>query len=173
MRERTDRPTDLARRAQMQRRRQVTQTEHRAKNGSERMSAFNYGCCAHPKVLFPASALSISISDPLGTCLYYCGSNVARRGGWGRLGRVGRGMPNAHSSAIKDLLLARPPLSLPPISVFKRGREREGRKEAYMAGRGRAPSSPHHPSISPRFSYFAFLLPLTTILRVRGEISSN
>ena len=141
------------RRAQMQRRRrQVTQTE-RGKNGTP----FNYSLAqARSHLSPPPLHPSLYLIPLLGTCFYYSGSNVARMG----KGREGGG--DAHSSAIKDLLLALPSSSSLP---FWCSRGRAGREGSIYGGeRGRAPSSPHHPSIFSRFSNFSFFLTTATIL---------
>ena len=142
------------RRAQMQRRRrQVTQTE-RGKNATP----FNYSLAqARSHLSPPPLHPSLYLIPLLGTCFYYSGSNVARM----RKGRGGRrGCPflgNKGFVARSSFLL------FPPILVLTRARTEGGREEGehiWRGERGRAPSSPHHPSIFSRFSNFSF--PLTT-----------
>ena len=155
MRGRTARPR--CRRAQMQRRRrQVTQTE-RGKNATP----FNYSLAqARSHLSPPPLHPSLYLIPLLGTCFYYSGSNVARMGK-GREGEGGgRGCPflgNKGFVARSSFLL------FPPSLVLTRA-SWEGGEHIWRGERGRAPSSPHHPSIFSRFSNFSFFLTTATIL---------
>ena len=140
MRGRTARPR---RRAQMQRRRrQVTQTE-RGKNGT----LFNYSLAQARSLLSPPPLYpSLYLIPLLGTCFYYSGSNVAR------MGREGEGKGDAHSSAIKDLLLALPSSSSLP---FWCSRGRGGREESIFGGEKERGEGEHRFLATSSFNLFS------------------
>ena len=97
-----------------------------------------------------AWSLSISISDPLGTCFYYCGSNAAAR-----VGKGGRGCPFLGNKGF----VARSSLSVPSASsshfgVQEREREREREKGSIYGGKH---TSVFSTSSFNLFSLFEFL----------------